>query len=669
MMAIRPAVRDIRTYLRDNDWQQSLTWRGAVVWSHAEGYEVLLPPRDDLPDADLRVRELLKVLSTVEQRPMDDIVVDIGAPLDDIQSFRIFQEGIPSGFTPLGTGIRVLQGVRSLIGVTARTVVEGPLPAFPAGAPASVADLVQRVRLGPGRPGSYIFTVRVPVDNPPTPGPADDDLFEPLGRQVSRQFHEAITAVQAATVQSTPDDLSAFDDTVTAGVSADLCGALSALAGDRSAQAFEVAFRWSWGLPTDLPTDAVRFAEGSGTIIRGAARHLKRVQISGPAEMTGSVVMLQNQAQITDRWRIKVRGDLTFHGSVGFGRTVWVQLDGPAAYDRAISAHRADHLVRVTGTMSAARGRQGGRPLAFRPLPAFDEFLKDPDNVDDQDEFDQAVEAAVEAIAPRLNAHKATDKANIERAVLKGALRYFGGRGGNDLGAFTAFLAALPSDASPQPRAPEIAAKLAEKLEAVRENDPLFGGAGEPADPGMLLTPPDGKRARVSVISMIGLTDEQRPGFVNQLQMALFSWIKKHPAGDRPLGGLLVMDEAQTVAPAVGATASTQSTLKLASQARKYGLGLLFATQAPRALHNQIPNNAATQFFGRLASPAQIDTVQELARTRGGNVPDIGRLGTGEFYLGLEGRGLQKVRTPQCLSFHPTSPLTEEEVLARARRS
>jgi hypothetical protein len=54
-----PAVQDIQTYLSDNAWQQARMWRGASVWSHADGYEVLLPPRDDLADTDLRVRECL----------------------------------------------------------------------------------------------------------------------------------------------------------------------------------------------------------------------------------------------------------------------------------------------------------------------------------------------------------------------------------------------------------------------------------------------------------------------------------------------------------------------------------------------------------------------------------------------------------------------------------
>jgi hypothetical protein len=39
-------------------------------------------------------------------------------------------------------------------------------------------------------------------------------------------------------------------------------------------------------------------------------------------------------------------------------------------------------------------------------------------------------------------------------------------------------------------------------------NDPPFGGEGTPLDPGALLTPVPGKRARVSVISFVGLPSD-----------------------------------------------------------------------------------------------------------------------------------------------------------------
>lgn len=345
-----PTIHDIQTYLSDNAWQQSATWRGASIWSNADGYEVLVPPRDDLADTGLRIRELLSVLTTVEQRPADDIAVDISAPLDDVQSFRSFPADMPSGFTPLNTGIDILQAVRNMIGIAVRTVIEGPLPEFSRGKPTAASSLLRRVRLGPGRPGSYTFTVRVPVGTP-------DRDEESLGRQAARQLHEAITAIRAATERVDRDGLTAFDDVVTAGVSANLCRSLSLLAGHGHTQAFEVTFRWGRGLRSDLPADTVRFANGTGRIIHAAAGHLRQVRISGAAEVTGFVESLHDQPETADRWRIKVRGDLTTRSGTGFNRTVQIRLDGQASYERALVAHRDRLLVRARGELSAARGR------------------------------------------------------------------------------------------------------------------------------------------------------------------------------------------------------------------------------------------------------------------------------------------------------------------------
>jgi hypothetical protein len=47
----------------------------------------------------------------------------------------------------------------------------------------------------------------------------------------------------------------------------------------------------------------------------------------------------------------------------------------------------------------------------------------------------------------------------------------------------------------------------------------------------------------------------------------------------------------------------------LGAQARMYGLGLICATQAPKILHNRIPGNSATQLYGLLNSPIQIEAM------------------------------------------------------------
>lgn len=326
-------------------------------------------------------------------------------------------------------------------------------------------------------------------------------------------------------------------------------------------------------------------------------------------------------------------------------------------------ADRAREYLAHTDVVVWTPGRDAGRPLTFQPLPDFAGVR------DDRDEFRMAVDAAAAALAPRAKVDGDTSKALQGQAVLREALDYFARAGGSDLHAFLELLAQLPDGVSGLDRAERIASDMAQNLTAGTVIDPLFGGDGTPADPGMLLTPAPGKRARISVVSLVGLPgDGQRQSFVNQLQLALFAWVKRNPAGDRPLGGLLVMDEAQTFAPSGAMTPCTQSTLALASQARKFGLGLVFATQAPKALHNRIPGNAATQFFGFLNAPSQIAAAQEVARAKGSAVLDISRLGAGQFYVAAEGAGFVKVRTPLCLSHHPRSPLTVEEVLTRAHR-
>ncbi|MDZ4266815.1 MAG: DUF87 domain-containing protein, partial [Mycobacterium sp.] len=338
--------------------------------------------------------------------------------------------------------------------------------------------------------------------------------------------------------------------------------------------------------------------------------------------------------------------------------TVWPAP--PLGWRRSDDARAAEYFGNTEVKIWTPR-RSTGRPLAFQPLPDFSSV------VDDYDEFNDAVESACAALEPRALISGQTQKANRARAVLREALQRYGRTPAPTLDGFIDLLADLPDDVSNIADARKIANNLAQDLRAAMINDPMFGGDGTPVDPGVLLTPSEGHRARVSVISMIGLSsDEQRQSFVNQLQMALFAWIKRHPAGERPLSGLLIMDEAQNFAPAKGFTTSLRSTLALSSQARKYGLGLVFATQAPKGLHNHIPGNAATQFYGLLNSPAHIEAAREMARAKGGLVPDISRLQAGNFYVATEGEAFHRVVAPWCLSYHPSSPPSAEEVLTLA---
>ena len=328
----------------------------------------------------------------------------------------------------------------------------------------------------------------------------------------------------------------------------------------------------------------------------------------------------------------------------------------PAAFTDADAAQAAAYAERVEVVVWTP-GVNAGNPLFLSVLPDFSGIGADPD------ERQQAVEMAAETLGPLAGARK-----GLQRGVLADALRVFAERGGGSLGDFITLLADLPDGVSDIGEAAKHAAKMADELRAAVATNPLLRVKGAVLDPKLLFFGADPARTRISVINLSGLGSEAaREDFVNRLQMTLFGWIKRNPS---PRGMLYVVDEAQTFLPAQRASPSLGSGIKLVAQGRKYGLGLVVATQVPKGLHNQIVSNCTTQFFGRQSAPATIAAAQEIMAAHGGAASDIGRLGAGEFYFATEGSGRPaKLTTPLCLSYHPANPPTPEQVVAAARRS
>lgn len=318
---------------------------------------------------------------------------------------------------------------------------------------------------------------------------------------------------------------------------------------------------------------------------------------------------------------------------------------------------KATRYLAATETVIWTPGRSNGNPMSLRLLPDFSAVR------DDRDEIDQAVEMARATLTPFVGATGASG--SLKLGVLSAALRRFAGQGGRELIDLVRLLEDLPDDVSQVSRAQKLAADMADQLHAAMESNPLLRPGATTLDPATLFESLTGK-TRISVVNLSGLaSDEARDAFVNQLQMTLFTWIKRHPS---PSGRLYVLDEAQNFVPSQSSTACKASALSLAAQARKYGLGMVLATQTPRGIDNKIVSNCTTHFYGRMSSPATIEATRELMAAKGGAADDIGRLTRGEFYYSTEGvRRPMKVRTPLCLSHHPANPPTSEEIVAKAR--
>ena len=216
---------------------------------------------------------------------------------------------------------------------------------------------------------------------------------------------------------------------------------------------------------------------------------------------------------------------------------------------------------------------------------------------------------------------------------------------------------------------------MADALRVAIQTNPLLRSAGTPMDPAVLFgDEAPSSRARISVVSLVGLPSlESQQHFLNQLSMTLFSWIKKHPGlTGRALRGLLVIDEAKDFVPSIRSTPCKESLMRLAAQARKYHLGVVFATQNPKDIETRIVGNCSTHFYGKANAPAAIEVIRDQLRLKGGSGDDVPRLPRGRFYVHNADAGFVaplRIDVPLCLSRHPDNPLDEAEVVRKAAAS
>lgn len=362
-MTSLPLVQDLLTYLLDTGWQRHPeTWNGASIWSNADGREVLVPASDHMGDTDVRIAEILSVLTSTEKRPTADIIAEINRPFDDIQLYRTVTD---EDFLYFPAAMRALSSVQDLIAAAAWSLITGPAPVVARGAPEPVEELLQKFRLETGGGSGHAVTVRIPAalgresaDEHPSA------LWEDLGRQLGRQLHGAVVAARSAAEQVTASgNVDVFDASVTSGVSANLCEALNGLAGGNQARPFEITFRWGRGVPSAVAAETVHFPAAATTAVRAGGAHLRRLAtpetrhtISGTGIITGLVESLHGPTP-GGGWRIKIRGDLRSDAGSDWTRLVSIHLDGPETYDQAIAAHRSQQPVRASGEFSVSGKR------------------------------------------------------------------------------------------------------------------------------------------------------------------------------------------------------------------------------------------------------------------------------------------------------------------------
>ncbi|MEO5365716.1 MAG: hypothetical protein H7831_05075 [Magnetococcus sp. WYHC-3] len=361
MKELRPL--EIAAYLRSTGWTQQSAAEGKwAVWVKGDEYEILLPLQRGYRDFVLRMSEVLQVLERVEDRSQLMIFNDLLTTGADVIRVRLIDPDLADGSMPIDEHASIAQQAKEMMLSAACTTIQ-PKAVLPTRRPAQAMDYLKGVRIGQSERGSYILTIHSRVAPLLKSGQGALDVEEPFPRQVVCQLARALNAMQHAAEQAAvSEDIQSFNDAITDGVSANLCDAVTGLAGggDEHARRVDVSFSWSRSRPLaqEMPT-VVSFQEDRMPFIAEAGRLLRESSPREDFDLQGPVVKLERQ-EGQEKRRVTILGFVD-------EKTRKISMDlEEQDYQVAIDAHKNERTISCSGTL-----KKVGRGFELQSVHSF----------------------------------------------------------------------------------------------------------------------------------------------------------------------------------------------------------------------------------------------------------------------------------------------------------
>lgn len=344
LLELEPA--QIAAYLRSTGWTPAETRKSSIQWQLSEperGRSVVLVTDRRDPDYEDYTTILFARLRDVEGRGDDAIYFDVLNAGRDTMTIAVAAPTIGQGEVPVSYGAELFRATRDLMAAGGRSVI-GTRAKFGGPPPENVRDALDRLTFGQTRAGSYIITVKTPVDQQlvmDDPGAAIGFERRTIARTV-----EAVAAAQTA-AQHLGDE-NAIDDAIERGVSQQLCAALEAIDPRVSGATVRLSSQWGKGLPTPPSTpESIELEMADFSRLRSLGEMLGALTPEPDYHLEGWIKEISFASQWDPYATVTVEGRVK-----GRKRDVRITLSGPALEDARQLAGKGH--VKARGTLEKA---------------------------------------------------------------------------------------------------------------------------------------------------------------------------------------------------------------------------------------------------------------------------------------------------------------------------
>lgn len=340
------APAQVGAYLVSRGWELHERGDSTAQWflpTVARGRSVVVVTDPDDPEYVDFLTILLARLRDIEQRDPDLIVSDIVNAGRDSLTISVAATTIATGEISLSYGQELFGGVRDLIAAGGRSVAVTRAN-FLGPTPPDVMEVLDRLTFGATRGGSYVLTVRTPVDQQLTFEPSAASLaFE---RRALARTLEAVSAARDAGARIGDEDV--LDVSIEHGLSAQLCKALGRMDPETPGPVtVKLDAWWAPGLPTPGDVPRVELHSGDLAHVRAIGEALARLKPEPHFFLSGWIKTVTYDALFDSRGVVVVEGRVK-----GRRRDVRLELEGPAL-DEAHRLHGRGHIT-ARGTLEKA---------------------------------------------------------------------------------------------------------------------------------------------------------------------------------------------------------------------------------------------------------------------------------------------------------------------------
>jgi len=346
LLAVSPTA--LAAYARVAGWRKDESY-GA----HSDVYvgdalpEIVVPRTEHLGDYANVVWTLIQAFSEVADQ--DELTTYRSLVTADRDVIRIRVGESDDGSLGLHVGADLVQGAYDMVLATACSLHD-TRSVYRMGANREAVELAESMRLGQTDQGSFVVTLLTPTIPPATPVllPDPDDQDAPAIRRLTRRLVEALEATRRELERTVSGDESAFNNSVSCGVSANLCEALAQII--EPFPRLDVRASWARTRPMTTPSTIIRFGRADAAVLGEAARGLRERSPKPDMRLHGFVHVLERGEEDTFG-TIRLRTEVD-----GYPRSVITVLD-QVDYGRALEAHKARALVVLHGDLECAGQR------------------------------------------------------------------------------------------------------------------------------------------------------------------------------------------------------------------------------------------------------------------------------------------------------------------------